>query len=115
DNNGRRVYYAVRANPVQNDLSLEDVHRFGFTKMFDTFISTGNDEVGVNRNEMSRAMMSLWRSDAVVIAKGMGNYETISEFRHERPVVHIMRVKCAAVADDTGETEGTYATITGGE
>ncbi len=115
ENGGRRVHYAVRSEPVQNDLSMLDVNRFGLDKVFERFVSIGNSEVGINRNEMSDTMKSLWQSDAVVIAKGMGNYETISEFRNERPVIHIMKIKCAAVAEDTKETEGTYVTLTGGE
>ena len=38
----------------------------------------------------------------MVIAKGMGNYETISEFDHERPVVYVLKVKCRTVAETLG-------------
>ena len=115
ENKGREVYYAVRSKPAQNDLSLTDVNRFGLDRLFGRFISTGSDEVGINKDYFGEKIKSLWRSDAVVIAKGMGNYETISEFSSERPVLHVMKVKCAAVAHATGEDEGTYIALTGGE
>ena len=31
---GKEVYYAVREKPVQNDLSMEDVDRFGLDRTF---------------------------------------------------------------------------------
>ncbi|MGD0488075.1 MAG: ARMT1-like domain-containing protein [Syntrophorhabdales bacterium] len=51
----------------------------------------------------------------MVIAKGMGNYETISEFDHERPVVYVLKVKCRTVAETLGREVGTYIAIAGGD
>jgi len=112
---GKQVYYAVREKPVQNDLSMEDVERFGLHEIFGRIISTGTDEVGMKKEDLSGTIKALWESDAVVIAKGMGNYETISGFHNERPVIYIMKVKCPAVAYSIGQNEGTYIALTGGE
>jgi damage-control phosphatase, subfamily I len=43
-----------------------------------------------------------------VIAKGMGNYETISEYDGERPVAYIMKAKCSSVAKALGRNVGDY-------
>lgn len=112
---GKQVYYAVPEKPVQNDLSIEDVDRFGLYKTFGRIISTGTDEVGMKKEDLMGTVKALWESDAVVIAKGMGNYETISEFHNERPVIYIMKAKCPAVAHTIGQDEGTYIALTGGE
>jgi uncharacterized protein with ATP-grasp and redox domains len=112
---GKQVYYAVREKPVQNDLSMEDVERFGLHKTFGRIISTGTDEVGMKKEDLNGTVKALWESDTVVIAKGMGNYETISKFHNERPVIYIMKAKCPAVAHSIGQDEGTYITLTGGE
>jgi hypothetical protein len=112
---GKQVYYAVREKPVQNDLSMEDVDRFGLGKIFGRIISTGTDEVGLQKETFSGTIKALWESDAVIIAKGMGNYETISAFHNERPVIYIMKAKCPAVAQAIGQDEGTYIVLTGGE
>ncbi len=112
---GKRAYYAVREKPVQNDLSMDDVDRLGLSKTFGRIISTGTDEVGIKREDMRGIIKTLWESDAAVIAKGMGNYETISEFHHERPVIHIMKVKCPAIAQATGQNKGNYIAFMGGE
>ncbi|HVN97394.1 MAG TPA: ARMT1-like domain-containing protein [Syntrophorhabdaceae bacterium] len=112
---GKRVYYAVREKPVQNDLSLKDVREFGLDKIFARIVSTGDDEVGVTKEHMSGPVKAFWESGATVIAKGMGNFETISEFHNDRPVVYIMRVKCPAVAFVTGRNQGAYMASIGGE
>jgi uncharacterized protein with ATP-grasp and redox domains len=65
-------------------------------------ISTGTGEVGINREQIRGVIKDLWEGGGAVIAKGMGNYETISQFDPGRSVIHIMKVKCSAVAEDVG-------------
>jgi uncharacterized protein with ATP-grasp and redox domains len=50
-----------------------------------------------------------------VIAKGMGNYETISEYDNERSVIYLMKVKCRSVAEATGRPVGEHVGIIGGD
>jgi hypothetical protein len=111
---GKTVYYAVKEHPVQNDLSLPDVERFGFGKIFPNIISTGTDEVGIRKEDLKGKVKELWESNGIVIAKGMGNYETISEFHDARSVIHIMKVKCSTVALAVGRNVGKYIAIIGG-
>ena len=106
---GKRVHYVVKEHPVQNDLAMSDVTRFGFEDMFGNIISSGTDEVGMRRDVMKGKVKDLWeREDTVVIAKGMGNYETMSEYHAERTVIHIMRVKCPAVSRAVRQKIGAY-------
>jgi damage-control phosphatase, subfamily I len=106
---GKRVHYAVKDHPVQNDLSMADAVQFGFVKTFDNIISSGTDEVGMRRDAMKGRIKDLWeKGDAAVIAKGMGNYETMSEYHGERSVIHIMKVKCPAVSRAVGQDIGTH-------
>jgi damage-control phosphatase, subfamily I len=112
---GKEVFYAVKQGPAQNDVCLADVERFGLRQWFSNFISTGAGNVGVKREEMSNEVRRLWDGDALVIAKGMGNYETISEFDHERRLVYIMKLKCLAVAESLNGTIGQYIAILGGD
>jgi uncharacterized protein with ATP-grasp and redox domains len=112
---GKRVYYAVREHPVQNDLSMKDVSAFGLTGLFEGIISTGTDEVGIQRSHFEGVMKDLWEGDGLVIAKGMGNYETISSFHDERPVMHVMKIKCAPVGNTLNQSMGTYIAILGGD
>ena len=112
---GKQVLYAVKEHPVQNDMSLIDVARFGAGQMRGQVISTGTDEVGIRREEMWGKIREWWEDGSMVIAKGMGNYETISEFDHERPVVYVLKVKCRTVGETLGREVGTYIAIAGGD
>ena len=108
---GKTVCYAVKEHPVQNDLSMVDVERFNLKALYPGIISTGTDEVGLRREEMKGKVKELWEADAIVIAKGMGNYETLSEYSGERPVIHILKVKCPAVSRSAQHEIGTYVAI----
>jgi damage-control phosphatase, subfamily I len=108
ENMGKHVYYAVKEHPIQNDLSMPDVLKYDFWMQFDNIISTCTDEVGIRLEDMKGKVKDLWNTDAIIIAKGMGNYETISEYHTERPVIHIMKVKCPAVSQSVGYKEGAY-------
>jgi len=108
---GKKVYYAVKGHPVQNDLSLKDVVRYGFDKIFNNFVSTGTGKVGIEQDDMKGKIKELWEKDALVIAKGMGNYETISEFSGKRKVIHVMKIKCPAVSMDVSYPIGSYVAI----
>ncbi|OPX95611.1 MAG: hypothetical protein A4E58_02023 [Syntrophorhabdus sp. PtaB.Bin006] len=112
---GKFVSYAVKEHPVQNDLSVPDVERFRFREVFPNIISTGSGEVGIRRELMRGRIKDMWEGDAIVIAKGMANYETISEYGDERTVIHIMKVKCPTVARAVGYSVGQYIAIIGGE
>ncbi len=111
---GRRVYYAVKESPAQNDLSMPDVERLGLRGMFANIISSGSDEVGMRKEQMAHDVRELWESDALVIAKGMANYETISEFHDDRHVVYILKVKCRTVAEALDRAVGEHTSFTGG-
>jgi hypothetical protein len=112
---GKEVYYAVKEHPVQNDMSLPDAARLGAHNMWDAIISTGTNEVGIRREEMTGKVRECWEDGSMIIAKGMGNYETISEYDRGRPVVYVMAVKCRTVAVALGRKVGAYIAIAGGE
>jgi uncharacterized protein with ATP-grasp and redox domains len=112
---GKEVFYAVKAAPVQNDMSTVDVGRLGIEGLENEIVSTGTDEVGIRREEMSGVVRECWEDGSCLIAKGMGNYETISEYDGERPIIHIMKVKCATVAEAVGRKVGEYIAIVGGD
>ena len=105
---GKKVFYAVKENPVQNDVSMEDVARHNIEDMYSSIVSTGCAHVGLASDDMAGAIERLWKGGGPVIAKGMGNFETISEFDDERQVVYIMKVKCPAVAHAVQSDIGTY-------
>ena len=108
---GKEVHYAVKQHPIQNDLSMEDVRMLDLKNIYPNIISTETDEVGIKPEDMKGIIKDMWDNDATVIAKGMGNYETLSEYEGIRPVIHIMRIKCPAVSHFIQVEMGVYIAI----
>jgi len=98
-NLGAHVTVGVKDGPILNDATLEDAKTVGMNKMADNVISTGSDSVGLFPEECSEEFLELYNSVDLVVAKGMGYAETLTEL--ELPVSHalLLRTKCSTVAN----------------
>lgn len=98
-NLGAHVTVAVKDGPILNDATLEDAKIVGMDKVADEVISTGSDAVGLFPNECSDEFLDVYNSVDLVVAKGMGHAETLTEL--ELPVPHalLLRTKCCTVAN----------------
>lgn len=105
------VVYAVKAGPVQNDLTLEDLRRSGLSGEFGEVITIGTDSVGVDLREASREFQDEFEQADLVVAKGMGYYETLSELPPEGKVFYILRAKCGPVARSLGVDVDGYVAM----
>jgi hypothetical protein len=95
----KQVITAVKGGPVLNDATIEDAKSVGLDKIVDQLITTGTDAVGLSLNECSSEFLSTYNSVDLVIAKGMGHAETLTEIALTRPHALLMRTKCNPVAD----------------
>ena len=105
------VIYAVKGGPVQNDLTLEDLKRSGLSEEFGEVITTGTDSVGVDLREASREFREEFERAELVVAKGMGYYETLSELPPEGKIFYILKAKCDPVARSLGVGVDSYVAM----
>jgi uncharacterized protein with ATP-grasp and redox domains len=98
-NMGIIVTVAVKGGPVINDATLEDAAASGMTKIADNVITTGTDAVGFAANEVSQEFSKVYESADLVIAKGMGYAETLTEHKLKKPHLLLLRTKCEPVAN----------------
>jgi len=98
-NLGAHVTVAVKAAPILNDALFEDAKFVGIDKVADTVMNTGSDSVGLFPDECSREFLDVYNGVDLVVAKGMGYAETLTEL--ELPVPHalLLRSKCGTVAN----------------
>jgi uncharacterized protein with ATP-grasp and redox domains len=98
-NLGAHVTVGVKDGPILNDATLEDARIVGMDKVADEVMSTGSDAVGLFLEECSEEFLELYNSVDLVVAKGMGHAETLTEL--ELPVPHalLLRTKCSTVAN----------------
>ena len=99
---GPRVTAVVKGGPVLNDATMKDAEAVGLGGCADEVIDTGAPAIGVNLERSSEEFKQLLKGTDLIVAKGMGNYESMTELELTPPVVHILRTKCLPVARHIG-------------
>ncbi len=103
--------YVVKESPVQNDITLSDLKKFGLEKELPGVITTGTDTPGVDMAMASDEFKSEFEAADLVLAKGMGYWETLSELKPLGKVFHLLRAKCKPVADSLGVELNSYVAL----
>ena len=103
-----KVIYVVKAAPVQNDITLEDVRRAGLEGDLGKIITTGTATPGIDFSLASAAFKREFATADLVFAKGMGYYESLSERPTEGRVFYCLKAKCQPVADSLGVPVDSY-------
>jgi uncharacterized protein with ATP-grasp and redox domains len=99
---GCTVTVAVKAGPSLNDALMEDAEAVGMTGEANSVITTGADSIGVNLAETSEEFNTHFQGSDVIIAKGMANWETLTEVPAPCPLMYLFRTKCEPVARAAG-------------
>jgi len=103
---GKRVVVGSKSEPVLNDVTVSELK--AMTEGAEV-IATG-DVVGTALESLrDEARVLLFDSAWLIISKGMGNFETISEYEDELSgrLIYILRAKCEPVAAEVGVSKGT--------
>ncbi len=103
------VTYVVKESPVQDDITISDLERFGMMQELPRVISTGTDTPGVDMGMASPEFKAEFAAADLVLAKGMGYWETLSELPARGKVFHLLKAKCRPVADSLGVALDSYA------
>ena len=91
-----KIFYSVRGSPVINDATVEDADIAGIGELAEV-ISNGSDAPGIILDDCSETFTGLFRTADLVIAKGMGNFETLRSHL-EQEIFFLLLVKCNLVA-----------------
>lgn len=100
----RPVIYAVRENPIINDAVYQDAVDAGLDEVA-KIISSGTDAPGTILDLCSEEFRKIFFSADMIISKGQGNYEGLSE--ETRPVFFLLKAKCSVIAQDVGVKMGS--------
>ncbi len=105
------VTYVVKESPVQNDITLADLKRFSLEKELSTVITTGTDTPGVDMAMASDEFKSEFEAADIILAKGMGYWETLSELEPQGKVFYLLKAKCKPVAESLGVALNSYVAL----
>jgi len=91
----RPVTYVVRNKAVINDVTFDDAIDSGLDKVA-KIISSGSSAPGTILSRCSPAFRAYHNKADMIISKGQGNYEGLSETK--RPVFFLLKAKCPVIA-----------------
>jgi damage-control phosphatase, subfamily I len=107
----RRVFFAVRTRPIINDITEVEAREIGMHQLA-TIVDSGSPLPGTDLSRATPEFKRLFDETPVVIAKGQGNFETLSDCG--RSIFFLLKVKCPVVAQMTGMPEGNPVLVRGG-
>jgi uncharacterized protein with ATP-grasp and redox domains len=100
------VTVALKEKPILNDACIEDAVQIGLDEVA-KLVSTGTDSIGILYADISEEFKKIFEEADLVISKGLGNYEGITEMElGNKPVFCLFNVKCNAVAKSVGANVG---------
>ncbi len=107
---GWQVLYVVKGGPIQNDLTKHDLEASGATKALAPVVDTGAATVGLELAATSPEFQKLFAAARIILAKGMGHFETMSHLPDLR-IWFLLQAKCAPVARSLGVKRNTFVFI----
>lgn len=99
-----KTLFAVKGAPIINDATYEDAEYVGINKLEGVeFIKVGVGIPGTGIERTSKEFLDILAKSDMVISKGQGNYEALSELKK---IFFLLIVKCPVVAEDIGAKVG---------
>ncbi len=92
-----KITAAVKGSPIINDATMDDARAVGLTDIVPV-IDNGADAPGTILDICSETFRSHFEQADFVIAKGQGNYETLSDV--DKHFYFILKAKCPVIAID---------------
>jgi len=100
-----RLTVVVRGKPILSDATYEDAIKAGVDKIADEILTNGLGAIGIIEEELPSETLERLENATIIIAKGMANYESLSESKF-KPVAYLLTAKCEPVAMDIGVNVG---------
>ena len=99
-----KITLAVKGSPVINDACLVDARATGIADLVKV-IDNGSDAPGTILTECSEKFKRRFENADLIIAKGQGNYETLSDVKKD--IFFVLKAKCPVIAHHIGCEKGS--------
>jgi uncharacterized protein with ATP-grasp and redox domains len=97
--------YVVRGAPVINDVTRTDAGQVNMSQLVNV-IDSGCDAPGTILADCSQKFREEFEKADLIIAKGQGNYETLSDV--DKSIAFLLQAKCSVIARDIGCEPGSF-------
>ena len=92
-----KIILVVKGEPILSDATMKEAKDIKMIEVVDQIINTGVYAVGLAVNNMPSELEDHLKDADLIISKGMGNFEALSE-TNLKPVCYLLRTKCTPVA-----------------
>jgi len=99
-----KISYMTRGNAIINDVTYEEAKASGFSEVC-TLVNSGVNTPGFVYDRANKEAKILFDSADLIITKGMGNYECLSDSKR-KDLFFLLKVKCNVVARSLGREVG---------
>jgi len=99
----KKIIFAVRSAPIINDITIEDAEYVGISELAEV-IANGYDAPGTILEFCSDEFLDIYRNADLIISKGQGNYEGLSD--ETENIFFLLTAKCDVVAESLGAKVG---------
>jgi len=108
---GAHITLVVKGEPILNDATVREAKDLGLDGMVDLLTTTGSGDVGITLGKIPLELNRALDECTLIIAKGMANYESLSEVPGLPPVAYLMAVKCDPIAESVGVPRESYIAL----
>jgi len=92
---GKTIIISPKEQPILNDATVDDVEELGLGQ-YGAIIPHTRDTIGLTMESMSEGFIEVWENADLVIAKGIGYYETLFGVREN--IVFLLKAVCHPIA-----------------
>ena len=97
------VTYVVRGSATINDVTYIEAKEAGLNEVCSEIIDNGSDAPGTLLEDCSAEFVSRFNQAELIIAKGQGNFESLSGIH--APLFFLLQAKCNVIANELGVKE----------
>ncbi|MDK2952311.1 MAG: damage-control phosphatase, subfamily [Kosmotogales bacterium] len=102
------IVYVVRSEPTLNDVTMKEAKEIGMDSV--AKVIEGTDGPGAILNESTDEFKYYFKNADVIISKGQGNFEGLSDLK--RKIYFLLIAKCDVIAKYIGVEKGSFIVTT---
>ena len=102
---GLRVNLVLRGPHLFEDAAMEDASFFGLDKLVDNIFTTKGL---FDPSECSPPLAEAFAQSDLIISKGTGNFEALKDEQEGKPIIYMLKIKCAPIAEKVKADIGSF-------
>jgi uncharacterized protein with ATP-grasp and redox domains len=100
---GKTIVISPKEQPILNDATVDDVEEIGLGQ-YGAIIPHTRDTIGLTMETMSEGFIEVWENADLIIAKGIGYYQTLFGVREN--IAFLLKAVCHPIARSLNVQKG---------